>query len=324
MDSVIKRLEYVAVCVLVIVSMFLLPVLAKVAAGQQLASGTVTTSGDLGDSPNIVARGFGSLISGVDGAVDTASSVGNDIANPFTSMTSGIKRAAVSSGVFMAGIGTWGADTIVGGISTVGHSAKVGAATIVTEPIHIVGSVVSLSFADPMIKPSDGEYSPVIEPAAQTLAAMAVAQPTTAAPISYPAVATSTGQTIWPVHGPITTEFGANDSPYQRYHTGIDISNGGRGSGVTPIHPFKPGIVTSVVHSRYGLGNHVIVSHGDGLTSVYGHMSSTRVHKGDSVNQTSVLGLVGSTGASTGPHVHFEIKLNNKYVNPHNYIKGRP
>jgi murein DD-endopeptidase MepM/ murein hydrolase activator NlpD len=111
--------------------------------------------------------------------------------------------------------------------------------------------------------------------------------------------------------------------PYQPTHTGIDISDGWR-SGVTPIHPFKPGRVIQVIHSNAGFGNHVIIDHGGGLTSLYGHMYSTSAQVGQQVDSSSILGYEGTTGASSGPHVHFEIRLNGQPVNPHNYVSGQP
>jgi murein DD-endopeptidase MepM/ murein hydrolase activator NlpD len=126
----------------------------------------------------------------------------------------------------------------------------------------------------------------------------------------------------WPIHGSITTLFGAPDWPFQAIHTGIDISDGWH-SGVTPIHPFKPGRVIAVLHTG-GLGNHVIVDHGEGMTSVYGHMAFTSVQVGQLVDESAVLGTEGSTGASTGTHLHFEIRINNSPVNPMLYIPGRP
>ena len=128
---------------------------------------------------------------------------------------------------------------------------------------------------------------------------------------------------IWPIHGVITTEFGVPHWPFQPTHTGIDISDG-KASGITPIHAFKPGVVKEVIHSSAGFGNHVIIDHGGGLTSLYGHMYSTAVKVGQKVDQKTVLGLEGTTGASTGPHVHFEIHVNGVPVDPHKYVDGRP
>ena len=103
----------------------------------------------------------------------------------------------------------------------------------------------------------------------------------------------------------------------------MDISDG-QPEGVTPIHPFEPGTVLEVVHSNYGFGNHVIVSHGNGITSLYGHMYASAVQVGDRVNKNSILGYEGTTGASTGVHVHFEIDFNGQPVDPRKYVSGQP
>lgn len=127
----------------------------------------------------------------------------------------------------------------------------------------------------------------------------------------------------WPIHGAITTLFGVPELPYERIHTGLDISDG-KAAGVTPILPFKPGQVVEVVHSGAGLGNHVVVDHGGGLTSVYGHMSSIAVQPGQTVNEATVLGYEGATGAATGVHLHFEIRVNTQPMNPQRFISGHP
>jgi murein DD-endopeptidase MepM/ murein hydrolase activator NlpD len=82
--------------------------------------------------------------------------------------------------------------------------------------------------------------------------------------------------------------------------------------------------VIVVIRSNSGFGNHVIVDHGNGLTSLYGHMYATAVQVGQVVDKNTVLGYEGTTGASTGVHVHFEIDLNSQPVNPHLYVTGHP
>jgi murein DD-endopeptidase MepM/ murein hydrolase activator NlpD len=189
----------------------------------------------------------------------------------------------------------------------------------------VVGYMSQATNVSAIIKPGDNIPVPVIIPnTPMILAAHAAIAPAAAmSQPSPPADAAAGGTAIWPIHGAVTTEFGASDWPYQLKHTGIDISDGQR-SGVTPIHPFKAGKVVEVVHSGVSLGNHVVVDHGSGITSVYGHMYATAVQVGQDVDQSSVLGYEGSTGASTGPHVHFEIHLNGDIVNPRQYIPGQP
>jgi murein DD-endopeptidase MepM/ murein hydrolase activator NlpD len=130
------------------------------------------------------------------------------------------------------------------------------------------------------------------------------------------------GQT-WPIHGRVTTEFGAPDYPYQSHHTGIDITSA-RPAGTTPVAAFRAGTVTAVIHSYSSYGNHIIVDHGSGLTSLYGHLYSTSVSVGQQVKAGETIGTEGSTGASTGPHVHFEIRQNDVPQNPRRYLPSSP
>lgn len=150
--------------------------------------------------------------------------------------------------------------------------------------------------------------------------------------IKYPIVAmpsVTTAQyaqsttSVWPIHGIVTTQFGASDRPFQSSHTGIDISSA-KPAGVTPVTTFRAGTVVQVIHSNVSFGNHVIVDHGNGLTSLYGHLANTTVSVGQHVIPGDTLGHEGSTGASTGPHLHFEIDLNGKPVNPRGYLTGNP
>jgi murein DD-endopeptidase MepM/ murein hydrolase activator NlpD len=128
---------------------------------------------------------------------------------------------------------------------------------------------------------------------------------------------------MWPIHGRVTTQFGEPHQPWQPTHTGIDITSA-RAAGATPVSPFRAGTVTKVVHSYSGLGNHVSVDHGGGIVSIYGHLFSTQVLVGQTVRPGDTLGTEGSTGASTGTHLHFEIQVNGTPVNPRNYLAGSP
>jgi murein DD-endopeptidase MepM/ murein hydrolase activator NlpD len=116
---------------------------------------------------------------------------------------------------------------------------------------------------------------------------------------------------IWPVSGPITSGFGWR---WGRMHEGIDI---GAGCG-TPIHAAASG---TVIYSGWmsGYGNFVLIDHGNGLATAYGHQSAIYV-SGGSVSQGQVIGAVGSTGHSTGCHLHFEVRVNGTPVNPLNYL----
>ena len=130
------------------------------------------------------------------------------------------------------------------------------------------------------------------------------------------------GGYIWPVSSRrITTTFGGRASPGgigSTNHKGIDI--GGVGY-TTEIHAAKAGTVIVSQYSR-SYGNYVVVSHGSGNTTLYAHMSSRKVSVGQYVNQGDVLGITGSTGNSTGPHLHFEITENGTRINPLKYLTG--
>ena len=130
------------------------------------------------------------------------------------------------------------------------------------------------------------------------------------------------GGYIWPVSSRrITSTFGGRASPGgigSTNHKGIDI--GGVGY-TTEIHAAKAGTVIVSQCSR-SYGNYVVVSHGSGNTTLYAHMSSRKVSVGQYVNQGDVLGITGSTGNSTGPHLHFEITENGTRSNPLEYLTG--
>ncbi len=119
------------------------------------------------------------------------------------------------------------------------------------------------------------------------------------------------GQFSWPVNGPITSGFGVR---WGRMHEGIDI---GVGFG-TPIGAAAAGTVIVAGWSG-GYGNLVVVSHGT-ISTAYGHMSDIAVSNGQQVSRGTVLGAVGSTGHSTGPHLHFEVRVNGSPQNPINYL----
>lgn len=129
-------------------------------------------------------------------------------------------------------------------------------------------------------------------------------------------------EAYWPMHGQITTHFGEKGRFYRSAHTGIDISDGKR-SGITAIKAFRRGKVLTTTRNS-GLGNHVIIDHGNGITSVYAHLSTISVQAGQDVDTSTVLGLQGSTGVSTGPHLHFEIRVNGQATDPRPFIAGQP
>jgi murein DD-endopeptidase MepM/ murein hydrolase activator NlpD len=101
-----------------------------------------------------------------------------------------------------------------------------------------------------------------------------------------------------------------------RMHTGIDL---GAGMG-TKVFSAEWGIVRRAEWLG-GYGNTIMVDHGGGIWTLYGHLSKINVKVGQTVARGEVIGLVGSTGWSTGPHLHFEVRENGTPVNPHNWLK---
>ncbi len=99
---------------------------------------------------------------------------------------------------------------------------------------------------------------------------------------------------------------------YQIFHPGIDLAT----EFGLPIKPIKAGIIEEAGYSPFGYGNEVLIDNGDGMESLYAHMSKIEVKKGDSVNTNTIIGLVGSSGHSTGPHLHLEVHVDGKPVNP--------
>jgi murein DD-endopeptidase MepM/ murein hydrolase activator NlpD len=194
-----------------------------------------------------------------------------------------------------------------------GRSAVSGMALMARVTSNIVESVTHPAIVSNLITPSAKTFVPVIDPPPALPAKQAVSQ-------TVPQADTAVQ---WPIHGAITTQFGVPELPYERIHTGLDISDG-RSPGSTPIVPFKPGRVAEIVRSSFGLGNHIVVDHGGGVTSIYGHLYSISVQAGQPVQDNTVLGYEGSTGASTGTHLHFEIRVNGQPENPQKFISGHP
>jgi murein DD-endopeptidase MepM/ murein hydrolase activator NlpD len=117
---------------------------------------------------------------------------------------------------------------------------------------------------------------------------------------------------IWPVQGVITSGFGPR---WGRMHTGIDIA----APAGTPIHAARAG---EVIYADWlgGYGNLVVVDHGDSVVTLYAHQSRIGVVEGQVLNQGDVLGFVGSTGHSTGNHLHFEVRIDTQPRNPRPYL----
>lgn len=125
---------------------------------------------------------------------------------------------------------------------------------------------------------------------------------------------------IWPVLGHITDSFGARLDPFSgegAFHTGVDV---GADYGA-PVHVTADGMVITA-ETHVGYGRVVIVDHGFGLTTWYAHLSSYAVVAGTRVRRGEVIGYTGISGRTTGPHVHYEVRMNNAPVNPWRYMKS--
>ncbi len=120
----------------------------------------------------------------------------------------------------------------------------------------------------------------------------------------------------WPLSNfTITTYFGRR-GVFQRFHTGIDLA----APVGTPIYAARAGQVDTAGWSRYGYGLHVIINHGGAQETLYAHMSRIAVRPGQWVRRGELIGYVGSTGWSTGPHLHFEVRVGGAARNPMAYL----
>lgn len=129
--------------------------------------------------------------------------------------------------------------------------------------------------------------------------------------------------TMWAHLGKINNEFGFRRNPFggrsYEFHAGMDI-DGERGD--TVVAPGNGVIIKAGWQGGYG--NMIEVDHGNGLTTRYGHLSKIEVEVGDLVQRGQLIGLIGSTGRSTGPHLHYELRLNDKSINPRLFLPPEP
>jgi murein DD-endopeptidase MepM/ murein hydrolase activator NlpD len=124
-----------------------------------------------------------------------------------------------------------------------------------------------------------------------------------------------TGKFLWPVPHfyKVSSSFGPRG---RKHHDGIDIP-APRG---TPIVAVDTGVVIYSDNGIRGYGNMIVLAHGDDIFTVYAHNSKNKVDKGDRVDKGEVIGYIGNTGRSTGPHLHFEIRVKNKVKNPARFL----
>ena len=129
----------------------------------------------------------------------------------------------------------------------------------------------------------------------------------------------STTPSLWPVIGHLTGGFGERMDPFSgegAFHTGVDISS----QYGDVVRVTADGIVTEA-DDRAGYGRLVVVDHGYGVTTYYGHLSSFSVLPGEQLKRGDAIGNVGVSGRTTGPHVHYEVRINNAPVNPMRYLR---
>lgn len=352
--DILSKLRFILIGVLVFVSLLLLVILV-IGVGTNsvgaLNSGSSATVFSQSSSPNAVQSGLGnaayefnrtmtrtarSLNAEIRSMAVTTAHVSNTvltgIGNGFTTsartVTGGAALLVRTTGGGVAFLGHTASDStkLVGSIadssaSFLARTASDSIALVVQTPGKMIGAAMNIQSVSSIIKPVEHMSVPIIDPNSPALAA---AQKAMAAPEPR-AHSHSMPHTKprWPIHGAITTLFGVPHWPFQSVHTGLDISDG-KAPGTTPVKPFKPGKVIEIVHSNVGLGNHVTIDHGSGVTSVYGHLNSISVHKGQRVSLKTLVGYEGSSGASTGSHLHLEIRVHGEAADPLKFISGRP
>ena len=179
------------------------------------------------------------------------------------------------------------------------------------EKVAELGEMTSTERADSILKDIVDRNKPVVTPQTTTYATNTYVQ--TAPTIGDTTVA-ATGSGVWPtVNRRVNCEFMGYAG-----HTGIDLG----GAVGTAIYAYRSG---TVIFAGWGTGYglHVKIDHGDGMTTYYAHCSELLVSVGDQVSEGQMISKIGMTGYTTGPHLHFEIRLNGVPVNPYPYIAGK-
>lgn len=145
----------------------------------------------------------------------------------------------------------------------------------------------------------------------------------------YPVIKSSPAQALGPVEANVVVEttmagparllpaMKRVSQGFYPWHPGIDVT-ANLGSN---IYPVQAGRVVSISISRYDYGRSVVIDHGDGMTSLYAHMGKIMVDEGQEVTEKTVLGEVGLTGRTTGPHLHLEVRKNGRALNPATYLR---
>lgn len=183
---------------------------------------------------------------------------------------------------------------------------------VTSEKVSDLGEMTSIEIADNIFKDVVSRNKPVI----RTNNVVRTANTTTATASASTATVASAQGGIWPTTARyVSSPFGYRGGAL---HTGMDIA----GRGGDPVYAYKTGLVT---FSGWGgsYGYMLKVDHGNGISTWYAHCSKLLVNAGDSVQMGQTIAKEGSTGNSTGNHVHFELRINGKAVNPAPYINGR-
>jgi murein DD-endopeptidase MepM/ murein hydrolase activator NlpD len=129
----------------------------------------------------------------------------------------------------------------------------------------------------------------------------------------------SAAPNLWPVEGQITGSFGERIDPFNgegAFHSGVDIS---AGYGQPVIAPADGSVVFADFMGGYGRA--IVLDHGHGISTRFGHLASFAVISGQRVHRGDTIGYVGLSGRSTGPHLHYEVRINDTPVNPHKYLR---
>jgi murein DD-endopeptidase MepM/ murein hydrolase activator NlpD len=138
--------------------------------------------------------------------------------------------------------------------------------------------------------------------------------------LGSPSIDNSMMPAVWPVRGEITSGFGGRMDPFSGEgvtHTGIDIS----APFGSPVEATADGIVL-IAEPDAGYGREILIDHGNGFCTMYGHLSQIKVVVGQEVKRGQIIGAIGMTGKSTGPHLHYEVHVHNAPVDPTKYLHG--
>ena len=137
-------------------------------------------------------------------------------------------------------------------------------------------------------------------------------------PVTFSLASVTNAPSLWPVQGIVTSSFGARLDPFNgegAFHTGLDIAS----FEGDAIHAPADGVIFKAGMGT-GYGREVIIDHGHGLQTLYAHLSGFAVTTGQEIHRGEILGYVGSSGHSTGPHLHYEVRIHDTPVNPYKYL----